>query len=663
MTAQRRAQSIQDVPASIQAFQGESLLTAGIDNASDLQTSVPGLTITPFQSEANVFIRGIGNNITSPSADPSNAVHLNGVYLSRPALALAYFYDVDRVEVLKGPQGTLYGRNATGGAINILTNQPTEDFEGYLSAGIGSFSARRAEAGLNLPFENGAFRIAGLYSADDGYTNNLFDNRKLNFVDAIGARARVRFAPTSSISVTAGIDYSRDNGNVGLPIRNDVRVPQAYSSLSNATGPRDYNLDALTGGEKEATIGDLQVAWTGAALEFRSITGVVSFDILQQLDTDGSASSVEQVLQFTSTQSVSQEFQLLNKPGGRLTWILGAHFQREESDETFSFEIVPIATRFVDDRRSAASDSYAVFGEATYNVTDKLGLTLGGRYSLDDKEATVNDTLAAVVTKASDSFSEFTPRAVMTYKASDDVNLYASVSRGFKSGGFDMTFAPDAFDKETVTAWEVGLRSELLDRALKFNASAFYYDYKDIQLGSSVEVTPGVFSVEVANAPKSTIRGVEIDSAWQVTKQFGLRLNYGWTDSEFGPGYTTRSGVDMKGKPLPNTPEHKVVVGADYSFSVADFGDLTLSAGYSWQSEFLSTSLRVLATEQIDGYGLVDASVRFDSANERWFASVSGQNLTDETYDVYRADFSAFSNMIQVDGAPRTVMATLGVRF
>lgn len=668
VTAQKREQAITDIPASIQAFGGADIASAGITDLEDLQYLTPGLSITPFQSESQLFIRGIGNNINAPGLDPSNAVHLNGVYLSRPSLALVDFYDIERIEVLKGPQGTLYGRNATGGAVNIITAKPEDTFSASVQVGFGSFNARRAEGMVNIPFEAGGIRISGLYSEDDGYTDNLFDGGDLDVTDVFALRGRGLFEISDSITIEGGLDFFEDNGNVGLPLRNVPEFGGPYIDFpGNATGPRDYNLDGDSSGAQEGLLSDLQFTWTGDNLVFKSITGYLDYEIDQNVDTDGTSNPLEQLTQSTATTSFSQEIQLQNKGGGNVDWIVGAFYLDEETDHTSTFELAfALGDPRIDlfsDYTNTTTEAWAVFAEGTYRFENGFSVTVGGRYTEEEKEGEITDLLFDTVGTSSQSFDAFTPRFILAYDADNDTNYYASVSRGFKSGGNSgLGGFFDEFDEETVTAYEAGFKSVLADGTLRLNGAIFFNDYEGAQIFATEETGVGGFVTVPINVPESETSGFEIDAEWAATDALTFRAGYTYLDTEIKSDITLPSGIPGAGLPLPNASENQYNIGIEYVTDLASNGDLTWSADYAYQDDWLAPVFQNPATETLDGYGLLNAGVAWESENGGLFASLVGRNLTDETYATYRADFTSFAAVLEYNGRPRTVMFTIGFR-
>lgn len=669
VTAQKREQSILDVAASIQAFDAETLSATGIADLDDLQYLTPGLSITPFQSESQLFIRGVGNNINAPGLDPSNAVHLNNIYLSRPSLALVDFYDVERIEVLKGPQGTLYGRNATGGAVNIITARPGDEFEAAGSIGYGSFNAIRGEAMVNIPMTGGAVRLAGLYTVDDGYTDNLFaGGDDLDKTDVLALRGRVRFDLSPEWTLEGGLDFMRDDGNTGLALRNVPEFGGPYIDFpGNATGPRDYNLDGNVEGSQEGLLGDVQLTWTGDSLTFKSITGYLDYDISQNVDTDGTSNPLEQLIQDTSTTTFSQEFQLASAGDGPLEWIVGAFYLDEETDHASIFELAfdlgLDREALFDDVTNTSTQAWAVFAEGTYRFENGFSATLGARYTEEEKDAAIFDNLFEEGSSTSQSFDAFTPRLVLAYEVSDTANIHASVSRGFKSGGTSgLGGFLDEFDEETVTAYEAGFKSILAGGRARLNGAVFYNDYQDAQIFALDDTDIGAFVTIPVNIPQSKTSGLELDGEFAATDALTLRAGYTYLDTEIESEIFLPSGLSGQGLPLPNASENQFFIGADLVTDLGARGDLNWTVDYAWQDDWLAPVFQNPATETLDGYGLLNAGVTWENEDGGLYVSLVGRNLADETYPVYRADFTDFAAVLEYNGRPRTVMVTVGFR-
>ncbi|MFZ4604074.1 MAG: TonB-dependent receptor, partial [Caulobacterales bacterium] len=443
VTALKREQSIQDVAASVTALGASDLAASGVTSSFDLQQLVPGLAISFGNRETNVAIRGVSNNVRSVGSDPSNAVHLDGVYLPQSSMILTDLFDVERVEVLKGPQGTLYGRNATGGAINVISRAPEEGygFEGFV--GAGSFNLKRAQGAVNLGGKTVAARLAASYVEDDGFTTNVLKGNKLDAQDFLALRGQVRFQLSAKADLTLMAQTGRDDGTVGYGISTDAtfkKFPDNFyglvvpANLQRIDG-RKIRLDSPVFSKRDADIYGATLNWTIGGIGLKAITGASKYDASDALDYDFTGDFNETFASTTEVKSVSQEIQIFNANPGKLDWTLGLFLYKDEGSQFINwFAPGPFA------RANTESDgeARAVFGQATYHFSDKWSALIGGRFNHEEKSGVATNLLAATTRRVSADFDSFTPQAQIQYRPNADVMAYFGVTKGFKSGGFNL---------------------------------------------------------------------------------------------------------------------------------------------------------------------------------------------------------------------------------
>ncbi|PHR93626.1 MAG: hypothetical protein COA69_03015 [Robiginitomaculum sp.] len=665
VTADKRSESIQDVPISITAFNGDEMRSRGMTSTLDLEDKTLGLNMTLLQSEPNVAIRGIGSTISGIHSDPTVGLYNEGVYQARPVLFRVGFYDVDRVEVLKGPQGTLYGRNTTGGVVNVVTNDPTDEFEGYVSLATGSFNLVSTEAAINLPFNGGALRLAGTLVRDDGYTNNLAQNGGLDSRDSRAVRAKLRLDTSENLSMVFAAEYVRDNGTPGAGYYNsrtqnpsapgdDITDPnvQIYMGFPNGTDPRNVNLDGELFSDRDVYQLTSTIGYDFGSVTLKSISGLVNVDVIDATDTDGTAADIEQSYNTVDSRTFSQEFQLSNNNPQTLEWIAGLYYFTEDSESKnfFRFSTVPFggADEFISDFfNEAETDSYGAYLNIGIDLRDQWKLTLGGRYSHEKKAFQQTDISSGIVGVPTEvSFSEFTPRVVLEYTPSDNVMAYGSVTNGFKSGGLSyasLGVPATAYDPENLWAYEAGIKSTLLDDRMQLNLAAFYYDFKNLQLDQTIQnPVTGLLDVIIGNSPDVTIKGIELEGRVQLSEAFRLTGGLAYTKSE----------LPSTGTALPHTPKWGANFGAEYVVPLS-WGELTLHADMSYQSTMLFPALNNPAYEQSDGYALVDAGLVFKPKGSDYTISLVGRNLADKEVLAIRGDFLPF-NVLELYAPPRT---------
>jgi iron complex outermembrane recepter protein len=574
VTAEKRSSTVQDTPLSIAAFSGDELEAAGIASTDGLSNLTPGLVI---QKEVigKVVIRGVGTENFSVGSDPGVAIHQDGVYLARSSVAVFDFFDTERVEVLRGPQGTLYGRNATGGVINLISRKPEDEFGGYAKLDVGNYGKMRVEGALNAPFSDSvAGRLSVLWAQRDGYTENKFatakarDNDELDNQDLWGVRGQIAFSPSDTFSGLFQVDVSRDDSN-----------PTAFKYFTHAAGdpniywtaPTDKRLPDLrevSQGYEQNIIGsdrtvpsigrahtdaaNLKLNWDLGSVSLMSQTAYRKTVFSWLNDGDGTDVFFVTYFQDDDSKQLTQELQLSSNGDGPLNWIVGG-FYLDEKGKTFSglafnglaaalgFPAGSIEGILIDGKSN--TKSYSAFAQGTYSLSDATRLTAGVRYTKDDKKGDMfyllsnleftpqflgypaGQTWADVL---NDSWSATTPKFGIDHDFSDDVMGYVSATRGFKSGGFNLIGRQAPYNPEYLWAYEAGLKTRFADGRATANFGVFQYDYKDMQVGKIVNA-----SDNLTNAGKATIRGFEAEL--RAALGGGVEVNAGiaYLDAQF----------------------------------------------------------------------------------------------------------------------------------
>ncbi|MBK6596429.1 MAG: TonB-dependent receptor [Proteobacteria bacterium] len=646
--------------------------------------------------EAQIYIRGIGSNLLAVGSDPSVAIHLDGVYLGRPNMGLNQFLDVERVEVLRGPQGTLYGRNATGGSSNIISKQPTDEFEGYVGAGTGSFNRVELKGAVGGPInDQWAFRVAGRYVKDDGYVEDLdpAGTNKLDDQALQAVRAILRFQPNASFSASLSFDHSDfENGNTAVRPNDGIGTAQVFGavptrSILEQRNDFDTFMDWKTGG---AT---LNVVWDITdGIQLSSVTAQKSFDMDFFFNTDGTELNVTRTSEIFDTQPFSQELRLASTSDSRLQWIAGAYYLKEDKDGALGLvrELGVPSLRTFNIFATDNTKAYAVFGELYYELTDRVKLTAGLRYS-DEKKDDYNElnfVLANAANPASEvrrglfgninyaacgalcpfqsrtdsqSWSDTTPKLGIDFKMQDNVLLYASYTEGFKSGGYN-DYQPNnpVFGPETIKSIEVGAKTDWLDGRLRLNGAAFWYDYSDLQVTTFFQSL-----TLVSNAATAEVKGIDFELLMQATEQvnFGVSLSYldatyDKFDVPYGvcsttvlplrdPGCADVSTVvplpagarapgsprivDASGNKLNNAPEFKGNVFGEYTVPVGNAGNLTVFGQLSYTDDIYYNAANSPEARQA-AVTLLDARVGWTNTDENLEVSLYGKNLSDEEY-------------------------------
>ena len=726
VTAQRREENLQDVPLSVTAIGGRQLFDAGVSDLSRLDQLVPGLQFGQSGSDARPAIRGTRTENVSVQQDPVVSFYVDGVYRSLTSQALASIVDVERVEVLRGPQGTLYGRNAFGGAVNIISNAPRffQEFGGSIS--YGNFSRVRAEAYANVPLgDDLALRISGAYENHDFIVENTFNpDAGLRDKDERYLRAQLLWKPSNRMSVTVRASHWEQGGNgnsefgyklIGTPIDpSDDGNPITFSEVRNArlapVNPRtgggnlpilqdpytiDYDFEPRLDTEQSTVDAEATYAFRNATLT--AILSYTDFEVGRTADSDLSRLASSFAGQFDEVQTATQELRLDSSTDGPLTWTAGGFFLQEEKSGLFIFDRLfntdpvtnrpdgTIATAYFSDFNALAdveTDSYAAFGQASYALSERLNLTGGLRYTQDDKAfSRVTTGLNTVpvtffeadgvtprpVLEDSETFDQVTWRLAIDYRLAEQNLVYASVSTGFQSGGFnnsaDSVTGGASFDPQEVTAYEIGSKNRFLDNRLTLNAALYFNDFDALLAQEFVDVGATTLAIST-NAGQARAYGLELEADWRATRALTLNVRAAFNQAEFGDYRVNDpiSGetVNLDGERIPLTPDITFGAGADHTLYLAN-GSLTSSIYAYYSSDYSTNDIDYAFSEQ-DAFTRVDARIRYTNNTGTWFVEAFGRNLTDEEI-VNRTVRFGQDAIVQNYSDPAIYGVRLGLRY
>ena len=729
VVARRIEERITDVPIAVTALASAQLQRLGANDLSGVQGAVPNVNIVQGRgsaSSANFFIRGIGQPDALQTFDPAVGVYVDGVYLSRIQGALLNLFDVERVEVLRGPQGTLYGKNTIGGAVNVISKKPDLDtLAGEASFTYGRFNETTAKGYVSAPLvpDRLALSLAGIYDNRDGIVTDPLTGRKFNDRNNLSGRAILRGKASDSIEVLISGDYTpqRNELTLGYPvapiIQTNLLTGPTVIVPAQPYGSYDFKASTGFGPGKGQRLDHWGVGATvnidlTPALQFTSITAYRRLKTDFFVDIDASQVQIGDVLVSTRQHQFSQELQL-KYDSEKFKGLLGLYYLREKvsshqeayAGDLFKFGALPISfTRFVDDAQ--VTRSYAAFGQFTYNFTEQLSLTAGVRYTKEKKTyhrftttasnlALLNnlafrfpESLPAPFNTDPDvTFDAWTPTASLSYKPTRDTLLYASASRGFKSGGFNgrvnavadvtlvrngvITIVP-TFAPETVWTYEVGAKGSFLDGRVMLSAAAFYSDYKNFQarVGNGLNVGL-VGNFPVLNAGKLNIKGFEFEATVRPVRELTINASVGYLDADYKRFDDPRrvppaafscnpTGTKIVCRPA-FAPPLTMRLGADYRIPVGDKATLTLGGdGRFVDKQYLSVDNRPGLSE--NGYVLANAYVQLDL--DRYYLRGAIKNIGDTHYKTDGQEFSSVGNIQTVYyGDPRTWNVTVGMRF
>ncbi len=667
VTAERRETSLQETPISISAFTTEDLRRAGIETSQQLADFTPGLVIQR-DVISKVVIRGIGTENFTIAGDPGVAINFDEVYIARSSAAIFDIYDMKRVEVLRGPQGTLYGRNATGGAINFISNKPTEEFEATVLVDVGDYDKARVEGAVSgtLVEDKLLGRIAGLVHQRDGYTDNVFPNvgrglDELDSKDLWSARGQLTWLPSDSVSVNFKADIYQDDSNpqaykytddplefsgacgfIGFPCSNPLApelftVSQGFEfDIPGST----RTIDSAGTWDQWGLLGT--VNWDiSAGMTFRSITSYREIDFEWLNDGDGIAEYLVNYFQVDESEQLSQEFQLISDTDGPWSWIAGLYYLNEDST---AFHGIPVPSgvdfgAFLLIDGTNETTAYAAFGEASYNFTDQLRFTFGARYNYEEKETFyIDDRFVAfgppftvTVVSQEDDWNSFTPKIALDWFMSEDVMFYGSITKGFKSGGFNLLAVQAGYDEEEVWSFEVGSKSRFRDGRMQLNVSVFYYDYDDLQVGKVVE-----FQATIQNAAKATIYGAEIEFTTLVTDNFELDWGVSLLNTEYDEFITQDPAppgdvVNLAGNDLSRSPPVTSSLSGRYDWQLGGGSEIELWGNWLYVDDQFFTQFNRSNVMQ-DSYNVLNARLSYRTSSGSWRFTLYGNNLSDEEY-------------------------------
>ncbi|MBT9471123.1 MAG: TonB-dependent receptor [Pseudomonadota bacterium] len=646
VTAQKREQSVQSVPLAITSLGETFLRDRRVADVVDLQNFVPGLNVGRAGNMAKITIRGVSNEFINIGGDAGVAFHLDGIFIGRAEAQLAGIYDVSRVEVLRGPQGTLYGRNATGGSINVVYNRPTSTPEGHVSGSYGAYNEYELEAVASGPLgERAAGRLSLRRQHNDGYTKNAVPGMKaLDDKDNFAARGQLLFNLTEDARLLVSADYYRDWSRggaskfIGGPdgAKTPAELPPYNGQTLVPFDVRDIvaNLGQKTYGEFWGV--KVELAWSLPAFDFKAISSYRDQNYgFRRAELDGTTLDWSDSNVSNKIWQASQELQLVSSAEGPLQWILGAYYYTENGDQARYIPIFKPSPLALLAGGEVNTDAYALYGHVDYELASRLTLALGARYSVDERKS--SDFLAVTGTpldgtsSGKASWDAATWDATLSYKPAEGAMAYLRVARGFKSGGFNTgSLQQQPFNPEYILSWEAGYKASLFDRRMRLSAVAFYNDYDDLQ----VTQVQG-FSILLTNAASARIKGAELEVSGNVTDALRLNMALGYLDARFRDYQNTdqsrpQKGMqDLSGNRLPNSPEWKLSIGGDYTHELASGGQLRLSGAYYFQDKIYFDAFNEAQQSQ-GSVGRVDADLSYVSPDGAWRLSLYGKNLTDE---------------------------------
>lgn len=720
VTAQKRSESIQSIGLTVSALTGDELKEANVDDITKLAANIPNVQVNHGFGPTNFNIRGLGVNEFSSNLDSPVAVHLDEGYISKGFTTSLMLFDIERVEALKGPQGTLFGRNATGGAVNFFTNKPGDEFEASVQVGYDDYRTLRTEGFINAPLaEDLNFRLSGFKTKQSkGYYENLTRNDDEGKADKWALRGQLAWA-LESTDFNLSIAYGEDNSSF-IPYEGaGIFTPESLAAGSPAFCSEYLNgtvnggtancvrgIDGLNPGDSDPYTSNgnfkhnvnnvanntlLRVEHDFGWSTLTSITSYQDFERDQQEDADGTPGGGVEIFYYDVVETVSQELRLTSNNEGMWNYVLGFYYL---DDEFYQAEYLRIlggnAPGFFTEFKQS-SEAVAVFANNDFQLTDDFSLTLGVRWSEEDIEINggtdfgtglirtssgrdipenivgVGSESSAVVGGGKRNDENITYKAGIKWEPEvdqfDQFLAFLNYSTGFRSGGFNAAFVASqegftSLQPEEITALEGGIKTTFWDGRARLNVSAFIYEFEN-----------GIVNVDNPNAPlpiainaaEIDTQGIEIDGQFLLTENLEVQLGFGWLDSEIVSNITT-GGQSLNGNTPVNAPEFTFNGLIRYETEINEDWTAALSTDWSWRDDQYLETLNAPSNLQED-YWLHNARMTISSSDGKYDFSVYGHNLADKEYRTYVNDLPNLGWLLNIYGQPRTFGISAAVHF
>jgi iron complex outermembrane receptor protein len=711
VTAQKRSESAQNVPVAITSLDAGRLSTAGITDTSELSQLTPSLNFnTNLGGFGQPRIRGIGTTATGPGIENPVATYVDGVYIGSSTGAIFQLADVQQVDVLKGPQGTLFGRNATGGVIQVTTRQPTEDLHANFQASYGNYNTWGGSGYISGGLAHGlTASIAAVFNEQDkGYGRNLYDGSQVQKGWDYGLRGKLRWgSDDGDTTITLAGDYAKLS-------RSDpaIRTYQGLTVNGTTTPGGRYDIDLNTAPivKTRSDGGSLNVTHDFDKVQLVSISAWREAQLYTSIDADQTPANLLSFNEIQKDKQYTQEVQLLSTDKGPFKWVLGGFYMWSQG------QYLPINTQgilacgyacaniLISQTVSQKLNSYAAFAQGTYELGASTNLTAGIRYTNDQRQMNEAQTITTTpffgapsivnvtAPQVSKTFPKVTWRLSVDHRFSREVMVYASYNRGFKSGSFQPdSFPAQVLQPETVDAFEAGIKTDLFDRKVRINLSGFYYNYTNLQANQIIQG-----QLYVYNAPGSINYGLDADASVKLTRDLTLNLGASWLHARYKDGFLTAfwsvpipnaasaantafhavggnsviqcspttnyagtvfAPCDASGRHVQNSPDVTLNAGLDYLVPLAG-GKLDLAGNVYYNGGYFADPQNRL---QQPHYTLLDASITWKPANEAFFIRGWGKNLTNAYYTQQQNALDVGDN--EVAAPPRTYGLTVGFKY
>lgn len=681
VTARRFDESLQQAPVSVTAMTAEFLAAQRMQDVTQVIEMTPGATFTVFsKGQMDYSMRGISSQGEGAAADSAVITVVDNVVIGKDMMKVIKFWDVEQIEVLRGPQGTAFGRNAAAGAVHIINKRPSRDFESYFEATAGNFNLLEVNGVVNGAIgESGAGRLSVHYDDRDGYTTDLGTGNAVDDSTNLSIRGQLMFDLGDSVEILLKGLFSTDSdGNISRRSRD---CTQAYLEppFGDYTDPCDpwtthtsLEIDGPFDFDRDISLVSATINWDIADdLSLTSVTAYVDGDVVADVDNFGTPVNVVYNLISDDASQFTQEFRLDNSASAaRTKWLIGAYYLTDDHTRVEDREILshlPFSS-LQGSTTTNKTDSYALFGQLDFSIGDRASLTVGGRYSNDKKDFDVfhraegaladifieNPADSPIVASTSDDWSEFTGSVSLSYDIGESSMIYGLVSQGYKAGGFNgepasVEAALTPYDPENSLNIEAGAKMDLSDDRVRLNLTVFDLTYDDLQVGGNLPSGTPI----IENASGADVFGVEAELTWLATDNFSLMGSYANLDGELRGSV---AGDDVEGNQPPNAPEWTAKLAARLDFPLGNGSNIGLRADWRGRSDVFVGATNDNTRPGVDIYG---AAVFWDSPDEQWNVTVWGRNLGDEAEIVSVGPGAIVSQNPTAFGPPRTYGLTL----
>jgi iron complex outermembrane receptor protein len=686
VSARKRVETLTEVPIAISVIQGGDLEARGTSRVKDAQAFIPNVALSDAgnsNSNTNIVIRGISTNARNVGFESGVSVYVDGVFTGRPSSFNQDFVDIDRLEVLRGPQGTLFGKNTIAGAINITTTKPSYDFGGRVSAEYGSFDLFAGQAVINLPIatDKAALRISAFGRKRDGLVRNVLDGERFNDEGSWGGRLQLRIQPSEKLTIDLAADYLDENRRQSFPeTLGDPAAPGPRTTINDFIPLETRELWGMSG-TVALELGDHVLT---------SISAYRENDASAKNDNDNTAGDVL-VADFTDRQKqFTQEIRLVSPGGERFDYVLGAFYFWQDSSADHigifgrDFPFTGGTRVPINSLGSVETTSLAGYADAQFRLTESLILLGGIRYTHEEKKLAYRQTgqllpgiifqpIPLLTDKLSDN--DVSPQFGISFQPKPTLNIYGRVSWGYKSGGWNADFIGSSligaaiaspsgdgrfdaadidFAAERATNYEFGIKGQWLDKKLRANLAAFYTDYRNLQISQFLGVLSG--GTVITNAGKAEIKGVELEFELRPSERFGFSGSFGYLDATFGSYANCEPGIpSCDGRRLPNAPRFSYAIGLDYRVPLNDAVDVQFRTELTGSSSSFTTAANINRLS-ISDYSLANASIAVVNKDAGWNITAYVRNLFDKDYltGAVNDDLLGTGRTFVGYGAPRT---------